>query len=416
MNPNADIYIQSIFREHGAFSLPGVGTFRKISRPTRLGEEGEWIMPPEVQATFEPGVISEILFSEQLIAQFALAREEAQALEAEVVSRIRQHLKKDQPYSLAGIGLLSLGTEGGIQFAPTDMMEGGLGEAFFGLKPVASPQPISPIPPPQESLIHSHMPSSPSAPRRARGIGWKTFLIILGLPILGIGLVKFGPVQIMSRQLAIQTPESGTLPRIDAVEMPLATAETPQPEEAAPTKEPTLSPAPIQESPLPPAEQPLPKQTETPAEVAPEPIESSPTARLAPNSRTRTRGLESTDAAEESTEKGNLTNLTVLDTARQEPKARNTESAVKSRLLEEIRKPYHLIISSFSSQASAREKVTELQNLGYNPVVIQSRKNGETLYRISIFRSSDRKEVETFSARLRARNAPAGWILDRRNN
>lgn len=72
---------------------------------------------------------------------------------------------------------------------------------------------------------------------------------------------------------------------------------------------------------------------------------------------------------------------------------------------------YHLIVGSFDSFGAADRSVTALEEQGYEPYVIMP--GGQIdHYRVSVYRSMDREEIETYSNLLRKRGKKNGWIYE----
>ena len=71
---------------------------------------------------------------------------------------------------------------------------------------------------------------------------------------------------------------------------------------------------------------------------------------------------------------------------------------------------YHLVRGSMKSFEAAQEVVETLETKGYEPYLIFPKTTGGS-YRIAVFASNDRKEVEAYANLLKKRNEPGGWIL-----
>lgn len=71
---------------------------------------------------------------------------------------------------------------------------------------------------------------------------------------------------------------------------------------------------------------------------------------------------------------------------------------------------FHLISGSFQQFAKAQEAETAMEAQGFQAdVLFPDSKDGS--YRVSIYRSPNRKEVETYSSMLKKRGKNPGWIL-----
>jgi cell division septation protein DedD len=72
---------------------------------------------------------------------------------------------------------------------------------------------------------------------------------------------------------------------------------------------------------------------------------------------------------------------------------------------------YHLVRGSMQNFEAANEVVETLAERGYEPYLIFPAETGGA-YRISVFASNNRKEVEAYANLLKKRGEPAGWILE----
>lgn len=71
---------------------------------------------------------------------------------------------------------------------------------------------------------------------------------------------------------------------------------------------------------------------------------------------------------------------------------------------------YHLINGSFAKLEDAKTQVAELKTKGYSPVILFPSGDNK-YYRVSIYQSFDKSEVQQFAANQKARKQPNGWIL-----
>ncbi|MFK7925017.1 MAG: SPOR domain-containing protein [Bacteroidia bacterium] len=71
---------------------------------------------------------------------------------------------------------------------------------------------------------------------------------------------------------------------------------------------------------------------------------------------------------------------------------------------------FHLINGSFTKLEDAKTSVSDLKAKGYNPVILFPNTDSK-YYRVSIYQSFDRREVQTYSAAQKAKKKPAGWVL-----
>jgi cell division septation protein DedD len=72
---------------------------------------------------------------------------------------------------------------------------------------------------------------------------------------------------------------------------------------------------------------------------------------------------------------------------------------------------YHLIVGSFDDFDAADRSVTALEEQGYEPYVLMP--GGQVdHYRVSVYRSMDREEIEAYGSLLRKRGKQNGWIYE----
>ena len=71
---------------------------------------------------------------------------------------------------------------------------------------------------------------------------------------------------------------------------------------------------------------------------------------------------------------------------------------------------FHLIAGSFADQATADELATALRAKNYQPQILAPAKAGAN-YRVSIYQSDNRAEIDMFAQRLKQQGARSYWIL-----
>ncbi|MEZ4826607.1 MAG: SPOR domain-containing protein [Bacteroidia bacterium] len=87
------------------------------------------------------------------------------------------------------------------------------------------------------------------------------------------------------------------------------------------------------------------------------------------------------------------------------------EEKKKKVKLDQSQPVYHLVKSSVNSFESAQEQVSTLSAKGYEPYIIFP-SGGQSGYRVSVYASNDREEVQAYSGLLKKKGEPAGWILE----
>jgi len=72
---------------------------------------------------------------------------------------------------------------------------------------------------------------------------------------------------------------------------------------------------------------------------------------------------------------------------------------------------YHLILGSFDDAETANRSVDALTAQGYEPYVLYPQTTREK-YRVSVFRSNERAEIDAYSSLLKKKGKTSGWILE----
>ncbi|MEM6807419.1 MAG: SPOR domain-containing protein, partial [Bacteroidota bacterium] len=75
---------------------------------------------------------------------------------------------------------------------------------------------------------------------------------------------------------------------------------------------------------------------------------------------------------------------------------------------------YHLIVGSFKSLNTANKAVSTWKNQGYKAIVLFSPAGSSLTHRVSVFKSTNRGEVEKFANRLKAKGKKSTWIYEDR--
>lgn len=370
MPKNVDIYLRNAFRELEAFSVPGIGTFRKVFAHARLDPEQQQAFPPEVRLTFDPGVDARVSLRRYLERKLLLREDAAQRILQDIEETITSAIASEGTYELPEIGRLYRQETGQLAFAahPAGQFAGD----FFGFMPVALMER-----PPSDENTPDMPPLTPESPARTWLPGWRPVLLLLLLGAMGYLLVTQGPFTKSRSSLS-----QGLQVRFD----PPASAETLA--DADSLSGPVLSDG---RAPAAPREETLP--------AAPLPQRGDPTARLgAP------RGEEAFDAFAESVD------ISVLDTARSPRPAPATR---------DVRPPaprntptYHLIGGSFSTQQAAERYVARARQEGNNPIILFPPQGSSLTYRVSLFSHPSRQEVEAYSERLKRQGKKEGWIFE----
>lgn len=101
----------------------------------------------------------------------------------------------------------------------------------------------------------------------------------------------------------------------------------------------------------------------------------------------------------------------VLALKGQEVARTNARMTQPGKVVDPDENSYHLIVGSLDDFASAEEKVLELEKEGFEPYIIHP-DGSSSRYRVSVFMSQDREEINTYQAFLRKRKSYGGWIYE----
>ncbi|RMG54660.1 MAG: hypothetical protein D6722_28750, partial [Bacteroidetes bacterium] len=116
MQKNVDIYLRNAFRELDEFSVPGVGTFRKVFEHARLDEVRGQAYPPSVQMAFEPQVDVRVSLRTYLERKMMLSEEAAGRILSDIEEVITTQLAETGAYELPEIGRLYVQPVGTLAF------------------------------------------------------------------------------------------------------------------------------------------------------------------------------------------------------------------------------------------------------------------------------------------------------------
>lgn len=73
---------------------------------------------------------------------------------------------------------------------------------------------------------------------------------------------------------------------------------------------------------------------------------------------------------------------------------------------------YYLIAGSFHTFESSQEALEELEDEGFQPVILFPKNDEKKLYRVSIYQANKRNEVSKYQALLKGQGRKAGWIYE----
>ncbi|MDX2245898.1 MAG: SPOR domain-containing protein [Bacteroidia bacterium] len=419
MELSVEVYLASAFRELDVFALPKVGTFRKIQNGARIAEDSSVVFPPEIEIEFSPLSDAKLDLTHYLKDHIHIDPIEAEKIVHNISETILKNLKENGYFEVPKIGILKEDHDHILAFFTYHSEENVLADDFYGLKPVCFIQN-------NQLVLHqgetpTYMKNDYSAEKTLNfsSVGWKTFLLIALIFTLGFLVLNQGPFikhrsSLDNGILAIrpldpprsfrgdfltENPEDSISLALE--ESVLADAETDGLDGAARSSEgdQTLSPNPSSENT---------ESTDTKL------FSDNTNARLSQEELGTPRGqdLGNTRGVSSREGFGQVSNLSVLDTAKEKPNTRSTSSNT-ARLLSPV-KNYHLITGSFGTLSAAQKFVNQLKQDGTDAIILFPAEGSGQTYRVSIYRNSDRSRVEEQGAKLEKLGQKPGWIFEER--
>lgn len=429
-NRNIDIYLRTAFRELDAFSIPDVGTFRKIYRSASVSDERDTVHPPVIEIEFEELVHESLLLTRYLKDIIQLPTGESNQIVSAIQQTILSALKENQRFEIADIGSLKKRDSGEIWFTPEDQKKSLFSTDFFGLKPVVlAGTPASNVLATEAQDNLSPMTKTEHTKKKtlAGSIGWKPVLVVALFIALGAILIQNGPFITGPEKFAEEVPTEGSPASTSGVSA--TTADTNEIPLAEAGNSGTES--------IPAESVPGTIRTEDDSiegeEDAPELIAEGTRPGIAPANNpeaeqpgTGEAGVDPTAREVEGATRGQevptrTTDISVLDTAKKVVK--NTqktakvakqqvtpETARKKATTETKIETYHLIAGSFSSSRTAATFVKEMEAAGNQAIILFPPAGSAQSYRVSIFSARNRKQVDDYNKMLKSRGKKTGWI------
>ncbi|MEM7658681.1 MAG: SPOR domain-containing protein [Bacteroidota bacterium] len=408
MNFQSEIYLQNAFRELDAFSLPGIGTFRKVRRAAELDETTQRVIPPMVEIELDSEVRPSLLFARYLVDNLQMPVDEAQQIVEEIKDEMILDLKQLGTFEITNFGHLRVDGPGSLRFHPHGQGKNELADEYFGLKPLHFTRSQTQLPVVQDTPLS--MKQTPSSlPSRSFGsVVWKSTLLVGLLAALGIFLLKPDPL-FKRRSTLAQGVKVRMLPPDNFAsgfeqesqgELLAEGGEIPAEQESSSNRS---LPGQTDQSDLPTSQPPaVAKPTSQPSSPAGTQPQTNPTARVAgPN---QSEGIPRSQP--ESTENQAAPNqVQITDTN----DATNQRTAVLPAVSN-----YHLIVGSFSSQQAANRMVSELKKDQYDPIILFPPNGSSQNYRVSVYRNAERFQVERFSYKWIQSGHSKGWIFEER--
>lgn len=406
MRATVDLYIKSILQEAPVLALPGIGTLRKRFMPSTMNAEIGKILPPSVKLEFSTQVDRDATIANQLVRYLNMPIREAQAVELEIVRELKERFRQGGSYYFEGLGYLRGVGQSEVRFQADDSSMSELAGDFFGLKPVEIPDmPVRTLSLSQAENESSMGQSGIYSSRNSRGIGWKTFLLLLLLPVLGGSLVWFGPFS-KPRSSMHAGANKNIAPAPASLE---GTNGLPQGGEPIRIEESiALSETPVSD-----------KVDTDPTEGAVNLSENSePESGPDENARLGvSRGGEESSGgflSNETDHSQSQSHLRVLAQGDESSNSHMRRDGTRTRGVEPADEGaaamYFLIVGSYHTAEGAQDFMEELSDKGYRPTQLISNEGGKENYRIAIYGNEDRSKVEAMSNIIKGRGFSSPWI------
>ncbi|MEL6631446.1 MAG: SPOR domain-containing protein [Bacteroidota bacterium] len=403
MSLNIDIYLKNAFQELDAFSLPSIGTFRKVHLSAQLDDENQRIHPPKVEVEFSPTVDTQVSLVKYLVQQIHMPEAEAGEIVQDIQTEILGVLKKQSRFDLPEIGFLHQDQEGRLFFVSKEEDQNLFAGKYFGLTTLDIPRPTvdSPAVISDENIQHMASTATPTPPTTQANRGLRVGLIgIFALLVLGtVGYIYMNyqgkSIKRLARAIPAQ-PQDDIRTIAPGEEKLFADNQMPTSEDPASASVPSsTSDEDILEQPTDNAVAQADEESFQEREVS-TPEATDPVARVA-SPETRTRSTSSMGLPRGEDKESTEGNLSALDT---NPNAR--VSGIK----------YHLIAGSFSQYEKATRFVRQLDAQGYPGAQILDPEPGKQNYRVSIYTSTDRTKVSNFKTQQEKLGQKTAWIYE----
>ncbi len=399
MGVNIDIYLRNAFKELDAFSIPGLGTFRKVHLSAALDEEENLVHPPRVEIEFSPQVDTRLSFVRYLTQQVQIPPEEAEKIVADISEDIKGQVREEGNFDMPEIGVLYGDGKGSYAFSPYEDSRDAFSSEFFGLPPIdlnshgEVGEYFSPVEPEDKSMTQPK-PAQPS--ERNRRPGFSALTLILVFLILGTAGIFVWQNQALTRSSLLDknylsiTGSSSEGSEMLADNQAFEEFEVPESQPAAN------------------AEARRQGDGEKP-DAGPASSSSQENTTSSPSSKPSSPRLEETPP---------FTNSRALEPMglprgggnQEEEGSMETFNSANARL-SQAQSSYHLIAGSFAKPTLAERFKKQLLEEGYKKVeILPSPEIGK--YRVSIFQSQNLQEVKIFQSNLKEQGRRKGWILE----
>lgn len=396
MTPNIDIYLRSAFKELEAFSIPGIGTFRKVYRSAQWQNGLNTLHPPILDVEFVADATEGLSLTSYLVENIHMPQDQANQIVTDINHTISNSLGQHQKFEISEIGVLKKDNLGKITFHPTMERQHTLADDYYGLQPVSFSASSSYA----NGLFEEPMIDMTTEPRKAKSpasLSMVRMVAMLSLVfIFGITFLYNFPLRKQRSTLTQGLPISTVVEEQSATPEYLADRTVIEPvSNETPTNDPlekkTVAPKPRNNSPKP--------RTQAPAQEFIAEAETPGYNRFEQEMGVTRGGDNSIRVAEKFD--GDISNLN-------DSPNRSLTRGVQTEKL------FYLIMGSFSSQSKARNKRHELRKSGLNAVVLDAaqdpRSPEKTIFRVAVYTSRDRMAVQKYADQIKAKGKGSGWI------
>lgn len=397
MNINIDIYLRGAFQELSAFSIPDIGTFRKIKRGSWIDETGLHLHPPGTDIEFSTEIDPTILLSTYFTDKIKLEEEVAEQISTQIRQVILHELRQKGKFEIADIGLLKKSDNHILTFENYENKSNHLSEDYFGLSPINIKEPTTEIATYRKNT-DMKKPDRPESKKILSLTGLKSILLVALLTALCAFIISESPITVHRSSLSQGVKVRFNAP--ESVEDRLA-ARRPA-EKRSDTEEILIADAEQNSAPE------VDGASSTKSEA------TTPQSRQIPERKASPQEEEVVPAIEDLLAEGPATENPSLGRSRGQDDIPADATARLSRSPEADGEAtqYHLIVGSFKSLNSANKAVSKWKAQGYDAIVLFPAAGSSLTHRVSVYKSYTRSDVESFANKLKAKGKKSTWIFE----
>ncbi|MCI4668705.1 MAG: hypothetical protein MRZ79_11265 [Bacteroidia bacterium] len=403
MGVNIDIYLRNAFKELDAFSLPEIGTFRKVHLSARMDENLQKVFPPRIEIEFSPQVDTRLNFSRYLTQQIQMPQDEADRIVRDICWDIERIVNEEGQFQLPEIGTLVKSQNGRYHFMADQKSQEVFSGDLFGLEPVT----LTNLPvvteeyvslEHEETSMNQPIPKEQTPPKNKRS-GFPTLAVLLALLIAGTGAVFVWQNQSLTRSSLQDQQFLSVIPAEPKLDKFLADNKGSKAFDKEPNQPGTNSTSRLSGENSK-GNSDKKEATSTEGKKAKESTEKKVDADkfIAQADKQTTRDLQGGGLGlpRGKGDDGNINDLKVDKTTARLAKPAST---------------FHLITGSFGQAKTAEVYKSKLLKQGYKQVEILHAPDIKK-YRVSVFSSNSPEEVKIFQGTLKEQRGVEGWILE----